>query len=89
LSAIQWSDQNLWPFSDDTQVRATRHPRHRVAIPSLPQGKILVEKFERDPKVGSKVLARLRQYSSIGNQTSSSLNSHSIATPSKTPSGKI
>jgi len=39
LSAMQRSDQQLWHIWADTQVRATRHPRHRVAIPSLPQGK--------------------------------------------------
>jgi len=33
LSAIQRSNQKLWPFWADTQVRATGHPRHRVGIP--------------------------------------------------------
>jgi hypothetical protein len=33
LSSIQRSDQKLWPFWTDTQIRATRHLHHWVAIP--------------------------------------------------------
>jgi hypothetical protein len=47
-----------------------------------------VQKFKRDPSVGSKVMAILTCYSSLTNQTSSSSPScDSIATPRKTASG--
>ena len=39
LSAIQRWDQKLWSFWADTQFHPTRYPRHKVAIPYLPQGK--------------------------------------------------
>jgi hypothetical protein len=45
--------------------------------------------FEHDPMVGSKVIALLSRYSSVGDQTSLSPSSHSIATPRKTASEKF
>jgi hypothetical protein len=46
-----------------------------------------MQKFERDPTVGSKVMAILTPYSSLGDQTSSSPNWDTISTPRKTASG--
>jgi hypothetical protein len=39
LREIQRSDQKLWPFQTGLLFRATRSPRHRVAIQHLLQGK--------------------------------------------------
>jgi hypothetical protein len=37
--AIQRSDQKLWPFSPVFRSGVTRHPIHRVGIPSVIHGK--------------------------------------------------
>jgi hypothetical protein len=46
-----------------------------------------VKKFEGDFTVGSKVMAFLTRYSSLGDKTSSSPNWDSISTPRKIASG--
>jgi hypothetical protein len=46
-----------------------------------------MQKFKRDPIVGSKAMAILTRYSSLAEQTSSSPSSHSIAIPRKTSYG--
>jgi hypothetical protein len=45
------------------------------------------KKINRDPTVGSKVIALLTSYSSLADQSSLSPNRDSIATPRKTASG--
>jgi hypothetical protein len=46
-----------------------------------------VKKFKRDQTVGSKVITLLTRYSSLANQSYSSLSSDSLATPRKTTYG--
>jgi hypothetical protein len=59
LSVIQWSDQNLWPFWVDTEVRPTTHTRHQNCLWKP------LQKFERDPTVGSNVMVLLNRYSRL------------------------
>jgi hypothetical protein len=49
----------------------------------------LMQKLERNPTVGSKVMAILTRYSSLADETSSSPSCDSIATPRKTASRKL
>jgi len=90
LSAIQRSEQKLWPFWADTQVRPTRHPRHRVAISYQTQGK---QPLETAVKFWERSNSRIKRYGplepilKVADKTSSLLNSDSIAYPIKTTSG--
>jgi len=59
LSAIQRLDQKLWPFWLDTEVRPTRHPRHRVAIPYLPHEK---QPLETHVKIWARSNGRTKSY---------------------------
>jgi hypothetical protein len=89
LSTIQRSDQKLRPFWPDTEVRPTRHPHHRVAIPYLPHGKQPLEthvKIWERSNGRTKVMFLLSRYWSSTDYTSSSPSSHSIAIPMKTAS---
>jgi hypothetical protein len=89
LSTIQRSGQKLLPFWADTQVRPTRHPRHRVAIPQLPQAK---HPLETPVRIWARSNCRIKSYDPFelilkaGDQTSSSLNNDSITYPRKTAS---
>jgi hypothetical protein len=91
LSAIQRSEQKLWPFWADTQVRPTRHPRHRVAISYQTQGK---QPLETAVKFWERSNSRIKRYGpfepilKVADQTSSSLNSDATAYQRKTASGK-
>jgi hypothetical protein len=59
LSTIQQSDQKLWPFSADTLVRSNRHPRHRVGILYIPQGK---QSLETPIKIWARSNSRIKSY---------------------------
>jgi hypothetical protein len=48
-----------------------------------------VQTFERDPIIGSKVMAILTRYSSLAGHTTSSPSSDSKATPRKTAYGNL
>jgi hypothetical protein len=91
LSAIQWSDLKLWPFWFVTQVWLTIPPHRRLAITLKPYDndlRKLVQKFEGDPTVKSKVMATLTYYSSLVEQTSSLPTCDSRSTPTKMAFGK-
>jgi hypothetical protein len=68
LTAIPWSDQNLWAFEPLHKSGATRPHHHQAWIPHplYEKGirKLQLE-FDQDPTVASKVMAISNRYSSV------------------------
>jgi len=88
LRAIKRSDQKLLPFWADTQgwrpdILITQRFH---SLPNENSHWKPMQKFERDPTVGPKVMALFSRCSCSVDQTSLSLSRHSVYIPRKTAS---
>jgi len=91
MSAIQRSDQKLWPFSPVIPVwlhkASSSTSRDSIGTPRKTPSGNYSKKYERDPTVGSNVMALSAVILVWLNKVSSSMSRNSIGNTRKTASG--